>query len=50
MGEAEGERESPTHSALSMEPDEGMDLTTPKSVPEPKSGVTRLTDCTTQVI
>ena len=37
--EGEGERESQADSPLSMEPDMGLDLTTLKSWPEPKSRV-----------
>lgn len=43
------ERESGADPALSVEPDAGLDLTTPKSGPGPKPRVGRLADCTIQV-
>ena len=51
VGEAEGEggRESQADSILSGEPDEGLDLMTLRSWPEPKSRAVHLTDCATQV-
>lgn len=40
-GGAERERESGADSLLSVEPGTGLDLTTPRSSPEPKSRVGR---------
>ena len=47
--EEEGGRETQADSALSTEPDVGLDLMTPRSLPEPKPRVGRLTNCATQV-
>ena len=46
--EGEGERESSASSPLSKEPEEGLDLTTLRSWPEPKSRVRCSTDWATQ--
>ena len=48
-GEGEDEkRESPADSPLSAEPEAGLNLTTLRSGPEPKSRVRHLTGCITQ--
>lgn len=49
MGGAEGEGESEADSALCMEPDMGLDLTTLRLQPELKPRVSCLTGCVTQV-
>ena len=42
--EGEEERDSEADSVLSVEPNEGLDPTTMRSCPEPKSRVRHLTD------
>ena len=48
-GQREKERESQADSTLSMEPDVGLDLTTLRSGPEPRTSSGLLTSCATQV-